>query len=488
MLKEIQIQNLALIEKLTLNLDGGFCVLTGETGAGKSILLDGLGLILGERADTGLVRHGEKRAEISALFDINHLPTIQSWLVEQALDDDNQCLLRRIVYSDGGSKAFINGRPVPASTLKSLGAFLIDIHGQHEHQSLMSNYNQLNLIDAYGDHSNKLHKLKQSFKLWQSLTNKHHELVTNQAEHQSKRELAEFQLMEFNKVQPQPDEFNSLSEEQQTLAHAQQIMQASFKSYEAIDGDNGATKLINDAIHQLEQLSTFTSALNPQLNQLQSSIIDLQEVANDIHHYANAVELDPERLEIVEKRLTLLYGLAKKHQLNPDELTNKHKQLEDNLRQLTDGYQSLDELKSQIDQAWLIYEKQAFDLRKVREKAARALSQTVTQTMQTLGMQKSEFKIEINSLQKPTVNGLDRADFLVTANPGQPAKSLNKVASGGELSRISLAIQVACAEIAQIPTLIFDEVDVGIGGGVAEIVVKKCVSLENTAKPYRLRI
>lgn len=477
MLKEVQIQNLALIEDLSLQFKQGFCALTGETGAGKSILLDGLGLILGQRADTGLVRHGEKRAEVSALFEIHTQPKVLEWLTEQALDDENQCLVRRIVYADGGSKAFINGRPVPASSLKTLGDFLIDIHGQHEHQSLISSLNQLTLVDAYGNHQPQIDQLKNSFKQWQNLTKKYQALKNNQAEHQSKRELAEFQLIEFNKVQPQAEEFNLLSKEQQTLAHAQEIKQAGFASYEALDGDQGATCYINEALHQLEKLATYTPALNNQLNQLNSSLIDIQEVANDIHHYAESVELDPERLDVVEHRLNQLYGLAKKYQLDPEELTVKHQQLEDNLNSLMQEYYSLDELQLKIDQAWLTYEKQALMLRKTRIKSAEALSISVTETMQTLGMQKSEFKIELYSLEKPTLTGLDRIDFLVSANPGQPAKLLSKVASGGELSRISLAIQVACGQIAQIPTLIFDEVDVGIGGGVAEIVGQKMQQL-----------
>ncbi|WP_029935114.1 DNA repair protein RecN [Thiomicrospira pelophila] len=477
MLQEIHIQNLALIERLQLNLTQGFTSLTGETGAGKSILLDGLGLVLGERADSSLVRHGEERAEVSAQFDIELLPQVQAWLQEQALDDEDLCLLRRIVNADGRSKAYINGRPVPASSLKSLGDLLVDIHGQHEHQSLLTNSNQQNLVDTYGHHQSQLEQVKQAFKHWQKLKHRYDDLQANQAEHQSKLELIEFQLNEFNKLSPQTGEFEALSDEQSTLAHASEIKRNGLLSYEALDGEVGATHLVSEAMAQLEQLSEYTPALNAQLSQLQSTLIDLQEAANDIHHFAESVELDPERLNSLDERLSSLYALAKKYHLSPEDLTNKHQQLQQEFENLNMDGGSLDELKLQIDQAWLDYEKAAQALSKQRKTSAKKLSQTVSSSMQTLGMEKGEFKIDLTPLDKPSAQGLDKIEFLVSANPGQPAKPLAKVASGGELSRISLAIQVASAEVAQIPTLIFDEVDVGIGGGIAEVVGQKMQQL-----------
>lgn len=477
MLQELHIQNLALIEKLQLNLHSGFSALTGETGAGKSILLDGLGLVLGERADSSLVRHGQERAEVSASFAIDQLPQVQAWLQEQALDDDDLCLLRRVLGADGRSKAYINGRPAPASSLKALGDLLVDIHGQHEHQSLLSANNQLSLVDAYGHHQEAVNQVKQAYKHWQQLSHKFDELKHNQAEHQSKLELIDFQLTEFNKLAPQPGEFENLSEEQSTLAHANEIKRGGFLSYEALDGDNGATTLINDAISQLEQLSEYTPALNTQLGLLNSALIDLQEAANDIHHFAESVELDPERLTGLEQRLSQLYALAKKYHLSPDELAAKHQELKQTFDSLNQDYGSLDNLQAEIHQAWLAYEKQAKTLTKQRQTSAKKLSETVTNSMQTLGMAQGQFSIDINPADKPSASGLDRLEFLVSANPGQPAKPLAKVASGGELSRISLAIQVASAEVAQIPTLIFDEVDVGIGGGIAEVVGQKMQQL-----------
>lgn len=473
MLQEIQIQNLALIEKLNLQFHSGFTALTGETGAGKSILLDGLGLVLGERADSSLVRHGEQRAEVSATFEIDQLTQVQAWLLEHSLDDEDLCLLRRVVSADGRSKAYINGRPVPVSSLKSLGNLLLDIHGQHEHQSLLSSNNQLNLVDAYGHHQTQLEKTKKTYTHWQSLSRRFDELTANQSEHQSRLELVEFQLKEFDQLDAQPGEFETLSVEQTTLAHANEIKHSSYLSYQALEEDQGASIMIHEAILKLEQLAEFTPALNNQLKQLQSALIDIQEAANDIHHFSESVELDPARLELVDERLTQLYSTAKKHHLDPDALTEKHQQLIQEFESLNLDYGSLDELKAKIDQAWLDFVKQAEALSKERQASAKKLSATVTETMQTLGMEKGRFKIEIDQADKPSSSGLDRIEFLVSANPGQPLKPLAKVASGGELSRISLAIQVASAEVAQIPTLIFDEVDVGIGGGIAEVVGQK---------------
>jgi DNA repair protein RecN (Recombination protein N) len=381
--------------------------------------------------------------------------------------------LRRIVNADSGSKAFINGRPVPASSLKQLGNLLIDIHGQHEHQSLLSNQNQLELIDAYGNHCAQLNNVKSLFQTWQTLTQKCQQLESNQAEHQSKRELLEFQLKEFDKVQPNADEFEQLSQEQNTLSHANEIKRTGFISHEALDGEQGATSLISEAIHQIEQLADYTPALNNQLAQLQSALIEVQEAANDIHHFADSIELDPERLEQVDQRLSQLYAIAKKYRLDPNQLINKHQELAQNLAQMDSDFGSIDDLKQQINQAWLEYETQALALSKQRQLAAKKLARVVTSSMQTLGMEKGQFTIELIKLEKPNVSGMDKANFMVSTNLGQPAKPLNKVASGGELSRISLAIQVASAEVAQIPTLIFDEVDVGIGGGIAEVVGQK---------------
>lgn len=477
MLQELSIQNLALIEKLHLNFNKGFSSLTGETGAGKSILLDALGLTLGDRSDSSLVRHNTPRAEVTAQFDIKTLPHVQTWLVEQELDDDCDCYLRRTVTSEGRSKAYINGRPIPSSLLKTLGSMLIDIHGQHEHQSLLSNHKQLGLLDAYAVHPELIKTCRQDYQAWQVLNRQLETLLANQADFQSKFELLSFQNSEFDEVQPIQGEFEELSEEQSQLSHANEIIQACENGYEAIEGDSGAADLINQAIHAIESIVTYSPNLQSTIDQLNSALIEAQEAATEIHKHSSDIELDPNQLNQIEERLSLLFGLAKKYNLEPDTLIEKHQQLKDALTSLTQSDASLEILKSDIDQAWSKFQNSGSTLSKSRLKAAQKLSGIVTEGMHSLGMPNGVFEAQISKLDAPNASGFDKVAFYVTANKGQPLQPLAKVASGGELSRISLAIQVATAEVTSLPTLIFDEVDVGIGGGIAEVVGKKMQQL-----------
>jgi len=473
MLQELSIQNLALIENLTLNFKNGFSTLTGETGAGKSILLDALGLALGERADSALVRHNTARADVSALFDLEQLPHVQDWLIEQELDDDRQCYLRRTVTSEGRSKAYINGRPIPASQLKSIGNLLIDIHGQHEHQSLLSAHQQLTLLDAYANHPKLLDSSKNHFKHWQGLKHKLDHLLSDQADFHSKLELLQFQHNEFEETAPLPGEFAELSEEQSKLSHASEIKQACQNAYEAIEGERGASDQLNQAIHELESIIDFSPALESSLNQLNSALIEAQEAASEIQSQAESVEIDPLYLQTIDERLSQLFALAKKYHIDPEELIEKQQQIQLALQELEASDQSVDELKTEIEQAWSDYQTAAKALSQSRHKAAKKLAKIVTDGMQQLGMPNGQFEVRLDESTTASATGLDKVEFLVTANKGQPLQALAKVASGGELSRISLAIQVATAEVASLPTLIFDEVDVGIGGGIAEVVGQK---------------
>ncbi|QBZ82888.1 DNA repair protein RecN [Hydrogenovibrio crunogenus] len=477
MLQELSIQNLALIEKLQLNFDTGFTTLTGETGAGKSILLDALGLALGERADSSLVRHGTLKADITADFDITNLPQVQAWLAENELDEDNECLLRRTLTSEGRSKAYINGLPASVSQLKMLSSLLIDIHGQHEHQSLMHTSKQLELLDAYAQHDALLNETEKAYQAWQKLNQEYQTLLNDQTDRQSKIELLSFQQQEFDKVQPQADEFEALSEEQNSLSHANEIKQSVFTAYDILEGDGGVTEKLSHAISELEKVSEFSPQLSDVLQQLNSIQIECQEVADDIQSQNHQVELDPERLQVVDERLSELFGLAKKYQLDPENLINKHQEIQASLAGLMQSGESLEQLKQNIDQAWSEFNQAAEALTASRQKAASQLSQTVTETMQTLGMENGQFAIDVLASDKATRLGLDSTQFKVTANKGQPLQPLAKVASGGELSRISLAIQVASAEVASLPSMIFDEVDVGIGGGIAEVVGQKMQQL-----------
>ncbi|BBP43869.1 DNA repair protein RecN [Thiosulfativibrio zosterae] len=477
MLQELSIQNLALIEKLTLEFKTGFTTLTGETGAGKSILLDALGLCLGERADSGLVRYGTDRADVTADFAIQKVPHALEWLKQQELDDEDNCLLRRTVTSEGRSKAYINGLPVAIGQLKELSALLIDIHGQHEHQTLLHANQQLALLDAYAQHPDLVEKCRKNYQAWSKLTQHYQKLTAEQSDKTSKIELLEFQLKEFNKVSPQAEEFELLSEEQNALSHAQEIQQASLNAYELIDGEDGVSERLARAIDELESAVEFQPQLKNTLTQLNSLLIEAQEAAADCQHQGNSIELDPERLQQVEERLAELFGLAKKYHLSPEELVGKHQQLRQELDLLTDSSNSLEHLETEIKNAFQTFEQSAKTLSASRQKSAKILAKTVTASMHELGMPNGQFEIAITPLEKPLATGSDRVELLVTANKGQPLQPLAKVASGGELSRISLAIQVASAEVASLPTLIFDEVDVGIGGGIAEVVGQKMQTL-----------
>lgn len=479
MLQELTIHNLALIEKLSLNFKTGFTTLTGETGAGKSILLDALGLTLGNRADSSLVRHGTARADVTANFDICQLNLVKLWLKEQELDnnEEHDCLLRRTLTAEGRSKAYINGLPVAASQLKALSSLLIDIHGQHEHQRLLSTNKQLELLDSYAQHNDLTQKYRQNYQVWSKLNQTYKILLENQEDQQDKIELLEFQLNELNSVLPTENEFKALSKEQNSLSHANEIKTAGQTAYETIDGEKGIVELLNYAINTLEKVVNYQPQLNSTLEQLNSLRIDSQEIATDLQHQNNQIELDPQRLEQVDNRLSELFILAKKHQIDPDNLINKQQSITHELTDLNHSLSTLDNFQEDINQAWLTLNKTAQELSRSRQTAAKTLNQTVSKSMHSLGMPNGLFNINLSSIQKPNQTGIDLIELQVTTNKGQPLQALAKVVSGGELSRISLAIQVACAEVASLPTLIFDEVDVGIGGGIAEVVGQQMQTL-----------
>lgn len=484
MLKHLHIKNLALIETLQLTFSPGFTTLTGETGAGKSILLDALGLTLGNRADASLVRHGAKKADITAEYDLTQLPHVQAWLEEYDLENDEpeQCLMRRTVTAEGRSKAYINGITVPAAQLKDLAAQLIDIHGQHEHQSLMKLSQQLKLVDAYGGLQPSQKQVSELFKTWQTLKQQYQAQLEAQSDQQSRLELLQFQLDAFKKVAPQENEFAELFEEQNTLSHANEILTACQTAYTALEDSEQetstpATSQVLTAIEALEQIADYQPTLQNQIEQLNQALIELQEVAADIHHFSQSVELDPQRLQEVEERLAELHGLAKKYLIAPEALVEKQQQIEAELNTIEQNDESLEQLQQAVNEAEEAYLQAALALSQQRQTAAQKLAEQVTASMQTLGMENGQFAIEFQPLDTPAATGLDKITFQVTANKGQPLQPLTKVASGGELSRISLSIQVATAEVASLPTLIFDEIDVGIGGGIAEIVGQKMQQL-----------
>jgi len=475
MLSHIHLKNFAIVESLDLELKAGMTALTGETGAGKSILIDAIGLVLGDRADSGVVRHGADKAEITLSVDITNLPYAQKWLAEQDLCDDEQCILRRVITSNGKSRAWINGSPCNLAMLRQLGEQLVDIHGQHEHQSLMKKDMQRKMLDDFA-HSNKHQSLQQktkdSFLHWKSLHDKLEVLVHQNSNHQARLDLLRFQTHELEELNLGENEVQQLDEEHARLSNAGQLLEATSQSVQELyDADDQSVYAsISQILNSLESASQLDSKLTEPFEMLQNAQIQIQEAAEQLRHYQESIGLDPERLTWVNERLSTLHDLSRKHQTPTEHLYNKWQSLQQELNELDSDEYDIDALQEKLSIAEKDYLAAAKALSKTRQRAAKQLSSGVTEAMQSLGMEGGIFTIAINQTDSFTAHGMDAIDFQVSANPGQPAKPLVKVASGGELSRISLAIQMIAAQKITLPALIFDEVDSGIGGGIAEVV------------------
>lgn len=476
MLSHIHLKNFAIVESLDLELKEGLTALTGETGAGKSILIDAIGLVLGDRADSSVVRHGSDKAEITLTVDITNLPYAQQWLTEQDLsEDDELCILRRVITSNGKSRAWINGSPCNLGMLRQLGEQLVDIHGQHEHQSLMKKDMQRKMLDDFAHsntHKTQLKKTKESYLRWKSLHDKLHVLVHQNSNHQAKLDLLRFQTQELEELNLGKNEVQQLDEEYARLSNAGQLLEATSQSVQELyDDDNQSVySSINQIVNKLEGASQLDNTIKEPLEMLQNAQIQIQEAAQLLRHYQESIGLDPERLSWVNSRLATLHDLSRKHQTPAENLYEKWQSLQLELAALDSDEYDIDALQEKLSLAEKDYLTATEALSVMRQKAAKQLSSGVTKAMQTLGMEGGSFTIAIKKTDNFTIHGMDAIDFQVSANPGQPLKPLVKVASGGELSRISLAIQMIAAQKISLPALIFDEVDSGIGGGIAEVV------------------
>ena len=472
MISHMQIRHFAIIDELNLDLRTGMTVLTGETGAGKSILLDALDLALGGRADSGAVRHGHDRAEISVTFDISRNKSVQQWLNENELDDGNECLIRRTASADGRSKGFINGSPVPMQSLRELGEQLVDIQGQHAHQSLLKRDLQREALDDFAGHQQIVAEVKRCYQELKSLREQQALLLQNSEERESRIELLTYQTGELEELNLLEGELATLENEQSTLAHQSQIeegcQRAIFQLKES--DEQSILQQVNQVIRQLDDLLQYDNALEPILKMLNDSTIQLEESADELRRHLDSLDMDPERLEWVDHRLGQIHDLSRKHHINPQELHTLLEHLSSELKQLIDASDTSNNLDDLISKAEQAYKDVADKLTVSRKKAATKLEKQVSENIQQLGMPNGKFHIEFTEIGDISPSGKERVEFLVTMNPGQPLKPLTKVASGGELSRISLAIHVITASTGRIPTLIFDEVDVGIGGGTAEAV------------------
>jgi len=474
MLSHIFLRDFAIIETLDLDLEPGMTALTGETGAGKSILVDAIGLALGDRADSGVIRHGADKAEITLTIDITHIPLALSWLQEQALDQGEQCILRRVIAKNGKSRAWVNGTPANLGMLRQLGEQVVDIHGQHEHQSLMKKDMQRQLLDDYGNHQQALHTLKTHYKTWKVLHDKLDQLQNQSSDHQAKIDLLRFQTQELEALSLQQGEYVALDEEHSRLSNAGQLLQTASQGLEQLyDADQQSVySTLSHLIAEMTQLKELDSSFAEPLTLLTEAQIQVEEASSVLRSYQDSLELDPQRLEWVESRIAELHQMARKHNVAPEALPEKFNDLMARLSTLKGDDYDLDALQKQLDHSRQVYLEHATQLHQARETAAKQLGQGVSHAMQQLGMEGGVFDIHcaFNPDAKFTAHGLDDVVFQVSANPGQPLKPLIKVASGGELSRISLAIQMIAAQRVTLPALIFDEVDTGIGGGTAEVV------------------
>ncbi|HED12608.1 MAG TPA: DNA repair protein RecN [Gammaproteobacteria bacterium] len=474
MLTHIHIWNFAIVESLDIEFDSGLTVLTGETGAGKSILLDALGLALGDRADTSVIRHGCDKADISVSFSTSETPQASAWLAQHEMQSENECIIRRSISRKGASKAFINGIPSTIQQLRELGEMLVDLHGQHEHQSLLHKDVQRQLLDDYANHRELLNEVAELYTHWQNLSRDFARLSQANTDRDSRLELLRYQVQELDALGLHAGETEKLEQELKRLSNANQLLTTSQTVINNLDENeqNAVSSSLAQCATDIADLTRVDEKLIPIAELLSTSIIQVQETVSELRHYLESLELDPERLRDVEQRITDIHNLSRKHRVDPEALVELLPQLRQEQQDLEQADVKLGDLQQQIETAQNGYRKAAKKLSTSRRKTATALSEKITVAMQGLSLQGGQLKVELIDLNEAqwSGHGAEHIEFLVSANPGTPVKPLNKVASGGELSRISLAIQVITAQAARIPTLVFDEVDVGIGGSVAEIV------------------
>jgi len=477
MLMNLQVRDFAIVEKIDIEFDAGMTVLTGETGAGKSILVDALGLVLGERGSAQLVRDSAKRAEFAAEFDVSGLTRVCKWLDENALDLDGDCLLRRVINADGRSRAFINGNAVPLSQLKSLGELLLDIHGQHFHQSLARRPIQRDLLDHYGGLLDQRAETATRYSSWIAVAERLQSLQEADANRASRLDLLTFQLQELDSLATTEGESDGLLIERKKLQNSGRLADGISAALDAlIDSEaSNANSLVAEATRSVSSLAEFDPSLKPLLEILESASIQVSEAAESLRRYGEDVDMDPQRRDWVEERLDALQAIARKHRVDSNELPALQVRLSDELDELTNSQERGRELEKQAASLREEFLTLAGRLSSERAKSAKSFAAAVTEAMSGLGMPGGTFEIALKRLDEDSARpyGIDDVEFLISANPGQKPQPLAKIASGGELSRMSLAIQVIASDGSEIPTMVFDEVDSGVGGGVAEMVGRR---------------
>ncbi|OUR95179.1 DNA repair protein RecN [Gammaproteobacteria bacterium 42_54_T18] len=473
MLSHINISNFAIVESLDLDIPNKLCVITGETGAGKSIMIDALGLALGNRADSGSVRHGANKADILASFDIETNQAAQDWLSQHDLDEDGECILRRVINKDGRSRSYINGRPTPMSSLKALGEMLISIHGQHEHQALLKKDTHRQLLDQFSGLNTQVKHVTDTYNQWQQQQKAYEKIRDNAKELNDRVDLLRFQLGELEALDLQLNEFTQLEKEHKRLSNSEGLIDQGHQALQVLSvGENTALDTVANIIQLVTEMQQQDESLSETTELIASAEIQLQEAASNLQYYVESLDIDPERYQWIDQRIASAHLLARKHHITPNQLPNLQQTLAEELASIEGGDERIEQLQAQATASQTAFLEKAKNLSKKRQQQSKKLSKIITKQIQTLGMPGAVVAVIVDPLplEQANANGTDSVEFHVQTNPGQPSKPLHKVASGGELSRISLSIQVACAAKSNVATLIFDEVDVGIGGAVAQVV------------------
>ncbi|NBV75170.1 MAG: DNA repair protein RecN [Methylococcaceae bacterium] len=477
MLVNLSIADLAVVQSLDLGLEPGMSVLTGETGAGKSILLTALGLALGDRADSAYVRPNAKRAEVNLEFDLSDAPLARQWLLDNELDDGELCLIRRTISDDGRSKAYINNTPVNLQTLQSLSRLLVEIHGQHAHLTLLDNDQQRSLLDSYARNESLLTEIAEVYKQHRSASKELHDLQQQGSDQSDREDLLRYQLNELQALDLDHFDYTSLAEQHHKLANLGKILSVGRQQLELLyDHDQqNLSDSLRRCVNELTDLAGYAAELNPVVELLSEAEIQINEASQALRRFLDHQETDPQQFEWLETQLALIQQLSRKHRTPPEQLPEIAQQIAKQLEAMTHSGERIESLKLESQQLFNRYQELAKALRKSRLQAAQDLQSGISKTIQELGLPHGQFLAEVKPLVslEPQLQGLDQIEFLISTNPGLPAKPLSKVASGGELSRVSLAIQVTTSTDKTTPTMIFDEVDSGIGGGIAEIVGQK---------------
>jgi len=474
MLVHLSVHNYAIVEHLDLELARGMSVITGETGAGKSIMLDALGLTLGDRAEPGVVRPGADKADILASFDLGDIPEARAWLSERDLESAGPCILRRVITAEGRSRGYINGTPCPLGDLKALGELLIDIHSQHEHQSLLKTDTHRRLLDEYAGAGELARQVQLAAQRWRQTHQEIERLSNSGDEQRARHQLLSYQLEELENLALGDDELAQLETDQKNLTNAEALFGICRQVIDLCSENDSGNVLsaLTASLNRLGGTNNPPQALGEAASMISSAQIQVEEAVGELNRFLDHFDADPARLQQIDERLGTIYSLARKHRIQPNELAQMHQKLLDEIETLAANDESIERLSEELAAYGRHYHEKARELSSLRQQAANQLATAVEEEIQRLGMPGGRFSIELHAHGSEAMQpyGLEQVELMVSANPGQPLRALAKVASGGELSRISLAIQVITAQTSRVPTLVFDEVDVGIGGPTAEIV------------------